>query len=320
MEPVIISMSNFKGGVGKTSLTVNVAASMAHDLGKRVLVIDMDPQCNSSMWMMGTKRFGDFFYPNDIHDAGLNETNYERSSFGLISSDLANPHEAIQREVFLAEEGPIPGLHLVPGVFSLMHLEESGDRYTTVNYYTNLLKNLRAMTSAGEYDFVIFDCPPNFHHLTRSSLLCSHQIFIPCTPDQLSIMGLKLLVRKLHEIISETQTILSSDLRGRMPTIEGLILNRVDRRAQVEHVIGDMEFAIRGMTRWFPEIFPLDLRSNRRAPVLPVRVRQTVFASRLVEQEIAAVQLKGGFHQTPLKRDYIELARYITRLAPNRRK
>lgn len=150
-----LSLVNFKGGVGKTSLAVNISACLAHDLGKKVLIVDCDPQCNSSIWLMGVPKWN-----------LLNETP-QKSVYGIFMPGAPNIFHNIQRCPLRDEKGQIliSTLDLLPATYALMDLEHEfhGDRQS---YYRLFYDELSIFFD--EYDYVIFDCPPNVFKSTNA--------------------------------------------------------------------------------------------------------------------------------------------------------
>jgi len=150
----IVAIVNHKGGVGKTTSAVNIAASWS-EMGKKILVIDIDPQGSASL------------------------------SFG-IDDDGSSLLLALQRTTALpVVPTKTPGIHLVPAGYSLA---EAGERFSGA-VGRELLRRCLKYTE-GEWDFVIIDCPPNLGVLTINALNASSHVVIPVETNYLSYQGL----------------------------------------------------------------------------------------------------------------------------------
>lgn len=221
----IISVINCKGGVGKTTVAVNVAACLAKDeadysFGKRVLLVDLDPQSHASLWTMGSLP-----WKHEINAAD----NEDRTAYSLFKGILDVKDRAFQK--VYATQGPhyLRAFFLLPANYHLDTLEDwifrdqinrrmydnysPGDEYLYLAGYADALRD--------QFEYVIIDCPPNLYKITLNALFHSDYVIIPCTPDHLSIMGLKQLLRRLNKVCCEMHSIL-----GGSPTVLGIPITR----------------------------------------------------------------------------------------------
>src|SRR5687767_9012948 len=159
-----ISFVNFKGGVGKTSLAVNVAACLAHDLGQKVLLIDCDSQSNASIWLMGIQRWN--FINNIIG----------KSIYGMFLPDHYPVINNIIQSVVMNERGmiSIPNLDLLPATYELMDLEEEYQDKARNPFYYRFYEHIRSIFD--QYNYIIFDCPPNLFRASRCAIFASEEI------------------------------------------------------------------------------------------------------------------------------------------------
>jgi chromosome partitioning protein len=169
----VISISNHKGGVGKTTSAINIGAGL-NKLGKKVLLIDLDPQANLSQ------------------------------SLGLIDQDR-NIYGAIRGEYKLEPISILKGFDIIPSTLDLSGAEielsgEAGREYIL----RELIDPLR-----GSYDFIIIDSPPSLGLLTINSFTASDEIFIPLQAQYLALQGLA----KLMEVVDKIQKRLNKDLK-----------------------------------------------------------------------------------------------------------
>lgn len=168
----VISISNHKGGVGKTTSTINIGAAL-HKLGKKVLLIDLDPQANLSQ------------------------------SLGLIDQEK-NIYGAIRGEYNLTPIQVLKGWDLIPSTLDLSGAEielsgEAGREYVL----RELIEPLRA-----SYDFILIDSPPSLGLLTINSFTASDEIIIPLQAQFLALQGLT----KLMEVIEKIKKRLNKEL------------------------------------------------------------------------------------------------------------
>ena len=169
----VISISNHKGGVGKTTSAINIGAGL-NKLGKRVLLIDLDPQANLSQSL-------------------------------AIKEPEFNIYGAIRGEYKLQPIEITKGLDIIPSTLDLSGAEiemsgEAGREYIL----RELLDPIRA-----SYDFILIDCPPSLGLLTINSFTASDEIYIPLQAQYLALQGLS----KLLEVIDKIKKRLNRGLK-----------------------------------------------------------------------------------------------------------
>ena len=278
-----ISFLNFKGGVGKTSLVVNFASILAH-AGNRVLLVDCDPQSNSSIWTLRLDRW--------------NELQGERGDETLLS--VLRPggvpiRHAIQNDVVwdLDRNPVLPGLDLLSASFSLMDIEHEIEDPEDDPIYSRFYRQIATIDS--DYDYIIFDCPPNLFKTTQCAVFSSEDIYAPANPDALSIIGFHLLVNKMLMFVAETQS--DRDRLGAIaPQIRGVVLNAVKNGVNFEAPKQRLEIMI--------ERFVQKRLVHRNAGILDLEIRHTILASRLVSQGIPAILSRDTDVITGILRDY----------------
>ncbi len=188
----VVSTINMKGGVGKTALTVALAEFLAEEWGKKVLVIDLDPQTNATVTLISQERwkqlddagktlaqmFGDFV-------RGTSEFKIEEA----IVSNVSNLH------------GGINGLDLLPSSLGLIDLEDQLPMATQLYDWTvtpiDILKT-GVSGKIGTYDYVLIDCPPNLGRITQNGLRMSEWYMIPTIPDILSTLGIPQILKRVE--------------------------------------------------------------------------------------------------------------------------
>jgi chromosome partitioning protein len=197
----VISVSNQKGGVGKTTTTVNIAAFLA-ERGKRVLIVDIDPQANAGYGLgVNAEEVETTVYEVLIGNIPIRE--------GIFKTDIEN--------LFLLPSN----IHLSGAQVDLLDME--GKEFVL----QKALKDVR-----DDFDFIFIDCPPSLGVLTLNSLVAADTVLIPLQCEYYALEGLSQLLR----IISMVQENLNRQLR-----IEGVVLTMYDSRTNLsQQVVADV--------------------------------------------------------------------------------
>lgn len=215
-----ISFLNYKGGVGKTSLIVNTAASLVK-LGKRVLLCDFDTQSNASIWLLKLDRW------NKINASG------QGAVYSIFDPGKTQVKDLVIRDVLEGKSGErlLPGLDLVPTTFNLVDLENeySGDpKYPPFLVFYEQLKAIEE-----NYDFVLFDCPPNILRASQCGVFASNEIYVPANPDALSLIGFTLLIEKLQKFHQMSASFRQASM-GAAAQVYGIIFNSIKTGVDIE--------------------------------------------------------------------------------------
>jgi chromosome partitioning protein len=211
---MVIAFLNFKGGVGKTANVVNIGACLAATHQKRVLIVDLDAQCNASLWLLGKNRFRE-------HTADPARTVLQLVKDRLDGTRRFRLADAVLRGVPMSAEGHalIGSLHLLPSVVELMRTEEHLSRRPDA--YRYLFDQLTPVRR--DYDYILLDCPPNFFALTKNAVFFADRLAVPYIPDFLSLTGFRTLAHLVEEFGARTSGNRTALGRTR---ISALIVNR----------------------------------------------------------------------------------------------
>lgn len=188
-----IAIANQKGGVGKTTSSVNLSACLAY-LGKKVLLIDIDPQGNATSGV------------------GVNKGDVDQCIYEVLIEDV--DVKTIIRET------KVENLHVVPATISLAGAEI--ELVSTISREARLKNALSEVKN--DYDYVIIDCPPSLGLLTLNSLTASDSIIIPVQCEYYALEGLSQLLSTIRLV----QKHLNHDLM-----IEGVLLTMLDARTNL---------------------------------------------------------------------------------------
>jgi cellulose biosynthesis protein BcsQ len=203
-KPVRLSVFNHKGGVGKTSLTMNLASTLA-DMGRRVLVVDSDPQCNLTSYLIA----------DDVVDDLLDKADTEAGQ--TIWSALRPLSEATGSfKVVKTHRTPVQNLFLLPGDIRLSEFEVDLSEFWAQGYQRKL-KGFRGTTAISELvsavaaslnvDYVFYDSGPNIGALNRCILLDCDYFIVPVACDLFSLRALRTLGRTLVTWIQDWRTV-----------------------------------------------------------------------------------------------------------------
>lgn len=192
----VISLINQKGGVGKTTTSINLSASLAL-LGKRVLLIDLDPQCNATTGI------------------GINKGEIEKSIYNVLNN-TCTIKEAVVKTKY-------KNLYVLPANINLagidIELEQANNnvlKSEQLKYHIDQIKD--------DYDYIIIDCPPALGLITTNALTASNSVIIPVQCEFFALEGITQLLRA----IMYTQQNLNPNL-----SIEGVLLTMLDARTNL---------------------------------------------------------------------------------------
>jgi chromosome partitioning protein len=204
----IFFLSNQKGGVGKTTTTVNLAAALAH-IGQRVLMIDLDPQGNATMGSGVDKRQ----LQHSVYEVLLGESTLAQARVSSVWGEAAAKPGMATYHV-LGSNRDLAGAEV-----ELVNLENRERR----------LKNAIAEVEK-DYDIVLIDCPPSLSLLTLNGLCAAHGVIVPMQCEYFALEGLTDLVNTIKQVHAN----LNKDLK-----IIGLLRVMFDPRITLQQQVSD---------------------------------------------------------------------------------
>ncbi|MHB1611804.1 MAG: ParA family protein [Sulfobacillus sp.] len=195
----VIAVANQKGGVGKTTTVINLAAYLA-DAGKRVLAVDIDPQGNTTTGL------------------GIDKSVIEESMYDALLGDAQIMDALVPTDIV--------GLHLVPATIDLAGAEVE---LAHMDHRETLLKG-RLASIRDRYDYVFIDCPPSLGLLTINALTASDAVMIPIQCEFFALEGLSQLLSTI-ELVKER---LNPQLQ-----LEGVVLTMFDGRTNLASQVAE---------------------------------------------------------------------------------
>ena len=205
----IISVINYKGGVGKTTVTSNLAAELAWQ-GKSVLILDMDAQASLTF----------SFMTPDYWDKHIKESRTIKSWFDCISqgnptmplSELRVRPQVVNDFIKRNKRGGC--VDIISSHLGLINVDlelatllggasptQTQKKYLKV--HGKLRDELNTLASKMNYDIVLIDCPPNFNIVTKNALIASDKILVPAKPDYLSTLGIDYLMKSVKTLVDD---------------------------------------------------------------------------------------------------------------------
>jgi len=231
----IVAMLNMKGGVGKTTLAVNISSCLAKLRDKKVLLIDLDPQYNATQYLVNLEKHPE--YVDGSKPTVFNIMAPESASARSVADGATLGQEKhqiclndVKRNLFKNEAGN-GVLDLIPSTLNLLLVEISREMgiENKLRNFVNIIKEA--------YDFIIIDCPPTFSVFLLSGYLASDYYLVPLKPDPLSTLGIPLL---------DTVFRVYCDTFGKEIKPLGVVFTMVRKTREMEDVMEDIRDASAG--------------------------------------------------------------------------
>lgn len=198
----IVSIINYKGGVGKTTLTANIATELANR-GKKVLIIDLDPQTNLTL---------SFIEPEDYKDLVLQDKTIKNLYMDYIRNGTINNLTNLVVTPSIVNNLVTGRIDIISSNLQLIDIDadlaSTGTGSTENTIRINYLKVRSILKQSlkyiyNDYDIVLMDCPPNFNIVTQNAIIASDFYLIPTKPDYLSISGIDQLFGQVESLVGQ---------------------------------------------------------------------------------------------------------------------
>lgn len=244
----VISILNFKAGVGKTTITVALSEFLAEEKSKKVLLIDLDPQTNATVSLISQRRW------KELDDAGRTISQLFRDA--IEGSHIFKIDKSIINNVSNVHNG-IARLSLLPSSLSLTEIDYRLAFVPSISHYTLSPTDILANSISSHltsFDYVFIDCPANFGLITMNGLRICDYYLIPVIPDILSTLGIPQILSLTKEFANRLNA---------KPVPLGIILSKVKQvnlHKSVENML--RESSAKGA---FPRIFESKIIERVRA-------------------------------------------------------
>lgn len=271
----VISLINLKGGVAKTTTTVALAETLASRFGKRILVIDLDPQTNATVMLLGETRW--------------KELNEKGHTLATLFKDALEPQDkkfdlekTLQRKV--SDVQGAEKVDLLPSSLDLIDVQDKLASAPTGQFYSvtpiDLLR-LAVKSTLDNYDLVLVDCPPNLGIITLNGLRISEGYIIPTVPDILSTYGIPQITKRVRNFSRE----IAEDINP-----IGIVITKYQANSRTHVNVSD------------------NLRKKNNPPVFDTFIRQADQISAAAEFQSGRRTLKQKYGYGDLAERYVDLA------------
>lgn len=254
MAAKIIAVSNMKGGVGKTTISVALAQALATGCGDRngarVLVVDLDAQANASFWLCGQANLTAHIEQSKTIDSFLEDAIVFGRSVSL--TDNVRPAKALSDKLFVVPSSP--HLRIIERELIVFLSRRQRNLLEVERVVSDLLEQQLEQLGAC-YDIIIFDTAPGISALTEAALRLSHVVIVPTVPDYVSNLGLLSFCRSVSWSTNQP-----AKATKRLPWV---VVNKVKQTKHHQLMLQQMRAAADGDEREF-DMFRTEIPSSPR--------------------------------------------------------
>jgi len=258
----IVSFINFKGGVGKTTICVEVAASLAHKFNERVLLVDLDPQTNATLSLMDEKDWEKHSASNGtLRD--LFQSFYDGKDFDISRILVKRP---------VKYQSKLDSMDLIPSHIELFGMDlKLATKFGHENIQAKLFLRQSLSKVQNDYDYILIDCPPNLYLATQNGLFSSEKYVIVALAEYLSTLGIAHIQRLVNDLFTHASKVLASlGTSGhslKMPDLVGIIFNRI--RYQTGGTSSEEFFLREFRTKYFDLVFKTSVPQSTKIAERP---------------------------------------------------
>lgn len=230
--PRVFAIANQKGGVGKTTTTINLATALAA-VGERVLIVDLDAQGNASTGL------------------GIGPDARSRTSYDVLASGMSLLDASLPTA--------IPGLHLVPANNDLVGIDallgHDSNRFYRLRDAVRVLASQGRANAEHAFNYVLIDCPPSLTLMTLNAMTAADALLVPVQCEFFALEG----ISQLKETVDQIKTTLNPALE-----IQGVVLTMHDARTSLSREVADNVRAFFG-----PKVYETMIPRNTRVAEAP---------------------------------------------------
>ncbi|MGL5329585.1 MAG: ParA family protein [Peptostreptococcaceae bacterium] len=248
----VVSVINYKGGVGKTTITSNIAAGLVKR-NYKVMAIDLDPQANLTFSYMDLDDWRIKYAENKTIKNWFEE--FENLKF---SNLILHPQKIKNKNFNLISSH----IGLINTDFNIAYSMNSFTKKSQKEKFLkahNILKE--GISNLNGYDIVLIDCPPNFSMITRNAIVASDYYLIPVKLDYLSTIGIDELDRHIKQLTNEYNSYIKKESSLISPKLLGIVCNMISPRK--EGLISIEQSYLSKLKQLNYEIFTSMLRENK---------------------------------------------------------
>lgn len=229
----VVSVINYKGGVGKTSLTANLGAELAWR-GKSVLMIDLDAQASLTFSFIPPDEWSSRYEAGGTIKAWFDA--FESGQPIPLADLIETPARVAQR---LGGRGRLDVIYSHLGLINVdlelatqlggANLSQAKKNFISI--HRRLSEGLAELAKTRKYDVVLIDCPPNFNIVTKTAIIASNYILVPTRPDELSTLGIDYLMRSIRGLVDDYNDYADLDKGARearvSPKVVGVVFTMI---------------------------------------------------------------------------------------------
>ena len=231
----IIAVINYKGGVGKTTVTSNLAGELAFR-GKKVLLLDTDAQASLTFSFVTPDQWDRDYKPSKTIKSWFDAIT-DGSEPSLLTDFVISPSNVNNYLKRYGKEGRVDLICSHLGLINVdlelatllggANMQQSKKNYIKV--HGKLREAIENLSDNSDYDIVLIDCPPNFNIVTKNAIVACQKILIPAKPDYLSTLGIDYLRRSVNELVKDFNEFVDGDtsIEKISPQIMGVVFTMI---------------------------------------------------------------------------------------------